>query len=597
MVKLSQSNTVPGPGQGLRNAFAPAAIEFTGRAVDLGEYWARAYVVTDYPPAVDAGWLAGAANLEGVALAVHLLPTDPAKLTLAISRSISIMAGQMENGGSPLTLQRLERKIGDGQAMLRKIDQEQQTVFTVGVIALVTAPDEAVGLRRSKRLEGVLAAAGMRAMVAASRQEDGLRAAGPWGLFPESLRGGAPLQLPAETVAAAFPFSSGGINHGSGIIIGHDSSRGLVLVNRWHPPADSGITNPNWTVLAGPGAGKSHGIKLMLHREWVQGTKIVVIDPEREYKHLCRELDGAWVNAGGGGARVNLFQAPPLPREADDGEEAETDIGLSAVGQHLQRVRMILSLYLPGLTQMQRALLSRALRAVYEQAGITMDTDPATIPNQDWPHIGHLYAYTKTQESDDWRVLEALLEEAAIGADAALWAGPSAPVPDSDFIVIDIHDLENADENLQRAQFANVLGFAWDIVRRDRSERILLVVDEAWMLVDPNVPQALSFLKRMAKRIRKYSGSLNVITQNAGDFLAPEVAREGEPVLANASTKFLLRQDAKDLPTVTALYNLSEAEQDKLRSARIGEGLLIAGNQRAWVTIDTAPYETELLYG
>ena len=586
------ATTTATPGAALRNAFAPEALLFERRAVDLGSQWGRVYTVASFPPSVDAGWLATVANLEGVTLSVHALPTDPTQITLAMSRAISLLAGQLAQGGSAISQQRMEQQIQDAQVLLRKIDQEQQSVCTVGVFALVTAPDEAAGLRRCKRLEGMLAAAGMRARPLAFRQEDGLKAVGPWGMFPKELQGAAPFQLPAETLAASFPFSSGGINHGKGIVLGHDSTGGLVLVDRWTPPADSGVTNPHWTVLAGSGAGKSHGIKVIVLREFAQGAKVIIIDPEREYRHLCHALGGAWINAGGGGQRINPMQAPPLPVETDEDETAT-----SAIGQHIQRVRLVLDLYLPGITEMQRALLSRAIRAVYTEAGIDLEADPASISANQWPHFGHLYAFAAKQEGADWQSLAALLEDAAIGTDAGLWAGPSAAMPDSDVVVLDIHDLENAPENVQRAQYANVLGFAWDLIRADRSERKLLVVDEAWMLVDPNVPQSLAFLKRMSKRARKYSASVNVVTQNAVDFLAPEVSREGEPVLANSSTKLLLRQEAKDLPTVSTLFNLSEAEQEKLRNARIGEGLLIAGNHRAWVTIDTAPHETSIMYG
>lgn len=115
--------------------------------------------------------------------------------------------------------------------------------------------------------------------------------------------------------------------------------------------------------------------------------------------------------------------------------------------------------------------------------------------------------------------------------------------------------------------------------------------------VTGKVPQALGLLKRMSKRVRKYSGSLLTVTQNPGDFLAPEVAREGEPVLANASTVPLLRQEGRDLPMVAGLYHLSDAEQERLATARVGEGLIICGNSRAWVTVGTAPHETEIMYG
>lgn len=578
------------PATALRNAFAPEALQFSPRSIDLGAEWARVYAVTNFPPAVDIGWLATAANLDGVVLSIHALPTDTTALTLSMSRAISLLAGQLEAGGSALSQQRMTAQINDAQALLRKLDAEQQAVFTVGVVALVSAPDEATGLRRSKRLESTLAASGMRARALTYRQEEGLRAAGPWGIFPDSLRGGAPFQLPAETLAASFPFSSGGINHGKGIVLGHDTSGGLVLFDRWDPPADSGISNPHLNILGASGGGKSYATTVTLLREYAQGAKVVIIDPEREYRHIAQQVGGAWVNAGGGGQRINPLQAPPLPKDDED-----TSTG--AVAQHLQRVALVLDLYLPQLTAIQQALLQRGLRATYEAAGISMDANPATIQADDWPHIGSLYDLCLHQKGADWQTLAALLEDAAIGSTAPLWAGPSVATINADFVVLDIHDLSEAPDRVKRAQYANVLGYAWDLIRADRSERKILVVDEAWMLVDPRVPEALAFLMRMSKRARKYRCSVNVVTQNVGDFLSPDVAREGQPVLANSSSRLLLRQEAKDLPAVAELFALSEAEQDRLRTARVGEGLLLAGNHRAWVTIDTAPHEPAILYG
>jgi hypothetical protein len=162
---------------------------------------------------------------------------------------------------------------------------------------------------------------------------------------------------------------------------------------------------------------------------------------------------------------------------------------------------------------------------------------------------------------------------------------------------IDIHDLQDAPDAVKRAQYLNVLGYLWDLVRADRSEHKLLLVDEAWMLMDPRAPEAVRFMKSPSKRIRNYGGSFMVVTQNVVDFLAPTVRGDGEQVLTNASFTLLLRQGGQDLLALTELFNLSDAEQEKLANARVGEGLLIAGNQRAWVTIDTALHEHALLYG
>ncbi|MGB9841018.1 MAG: conjugal transfer protein TraC, partial [Thermovenabulum sp.] len=100
-----------------------------------------------------------------------------------------------------------------------------------------------------------------------------------------------------------------------------------------------------------------------------------------------------------------------------------------------------------------------------------------------------------------------------------------------------------------------------------------------------------------SKRIRKYMGSLVVISQNVIDFLAPEVQRYGQALLDNPTYKLLLAQGEKDLEAISTLMNLSEAEHDLLAAAKRGEGLLVAGSQRIHIKIEAAPYEMQYLTG
>ena len=588
------------PGAGLRNILAPESLDFHPREIHIGGQWGRVYAVLDFPPAVGPAWLARAASAEGVTMALRAVPTDPTNVVLALNRAISQLAGRLATPGqNALTLQRTDAQLTDAQTLMMKIDAEQQSLFTVGVFLLVTAASVTEGMRRAKRVEGMLAAQGMRARVLAFRQEEGLKACGPWGIFPASLQGKAPFQLPAETLAAAFPFSSGGINHGHGIVLGHDQEGGLVLIDRWDPPPDAGITNKNFAILSPPGGGKSHAAKVMMLREWALGATVIVVDPEREYQGLCRQVGGAWLNAAGGATKINPFQPPALPREA--GEDASSS---HTLGLHIQWVQDFLQTYLPQLNAIQTALVDQAVEECYTGCGIPWDANPADYAPGQWPHMGTLHATCRNHAAEpsanaEWATLAALLRNAGEGVTARLWAGASTvpALTDADFVVLDIHDLQDAPDTVRRAQFLNVLGYAWDLVRADRQAHTVLIVDEAWMLIDAQAPEALKFMKSLSKRIRKYGGSLMVVTQNVMDFLADPIRGDGEPVLANAALTLLLRQGGKDLEALTGLFHLSEAEQDKLSSARVGEGLLIAGNTRTWLSVDTAPYEAAMLYG
>ncbi len=582
---------------GLVDVLSPQALDFGARQITLGEQMARVLVITDYPPRVGPAWLARVAGMPGVVASIHVTPTDPANLVLSINRAIGEYTGRLELGGNALVMQRTKQALKDAQELLRKIDQEQQQVFYVTVVLLVLAPDQETLDRRTRQVEAALAAAGMRGRAAVFRQEDGLKAAGPWAVLPPGIKEAGARNMPAETVAASFPFTASGINDGSGVVLGRDRDGGLVLVDIWQRGGDR--TNSNWTVLAKPGAGKSFAVKMLILRELARGARVIIIDPEREYREMGRLLDGAWINCAGGKGRINPLQVRPVPVD-DEEEEVERVTARGPLALHLQTLRTFFSLYLRDLSDLERAALEEALIEVYRQAGIGWQTDPAVIPAEEWPTTRELYTYVAAraeERPETWGRLAVLLRRAAEGADASLWAGPTTASADSDLIILDVHDLQNADDAVRRAQYFNVLSFAWHQIEKDRQERTLLVVDEAWLLVDPQTPQALAFLRDTSKRIRKYMGGLVVISQNVVDFLAPEVARHGQALLDNPTYKLLLAQGEKDLEAITTLMNLSEAEHDLLASAKRGEGLLVAGNQRVHVRIEAAPYEMPYLTG
>jgi len=582
----------------LRSGFAPAGLTFTVNHALVGDEWVRAYTVHDLPPSVGAGWLAGAANEEGVTLSMLAMPEDSSRLVMDLSRKIGQMEGHLRVHTQELSRMRTQAAVDHARHLMTQIDQEQEGVFAVVLVLCVWAEDAESGQRRARRLEARLGAAGVRIRPLMWRQADGLKAAGPWVITPEDLVGPAPILLPASTLAAAWPFSQAGINHGRGIVLGEDPDHGLVMLDRWNPPANSGIANKNLTILGVPGSGKSYATRLITLREWTQGARVIMLDVEREYRGLCDALGGQWINVGGGGTRINPLQPPPVP-DIDRDERSMPVIG-GPIAMHIRRLALFFDLLLPELSAMDRALLLRALRRVYASAEICFDADPAEVPPEAWPHLGTLLEVCRAEAASDdqdpagWSRLAALLEEAGEGVDAPLWAGPSNAEITGDFVVLDIHDLDQAAKPVLQAQFANVLWFAWDAIRQNRDERVLLVVDEAWRLINPQVPAVLEWIKELSKRVRKYSGSLVIVTQNVSDFTSDEVRRAGEAILANSSTRLLLRQEGNDLDACSELFGLTDEERSRVALAEQGHGLLIAGNARVWLEVVAAPHEEEL---
>lgn len=584
----------------LLDAISPQALQFHNSHIQFGDLQARVLVVTDFPSSVGAAWLARITRISGVTTSMHITPTNAADLVEDISKAIGEYESRLQEGGKALLRQRTEQALKDAEKLLKDIDQEQQNVFYLTLLIFITADDIESLNRRTKQVEAALAAARMRGRTLLFRQEQGLNSVGPWAILDPTIQKAGGRNMPSETIAAAFPFVSDGINDASGIMLGRDRDGGLVILDMWQRGGDR--TNSNWTILGKPGTGKSYLAKMLLLREYAQGARVIIIDPEREYKGMCLLLGGSWVNVAGGRGRINPLQIRKLPIEQDEEGEEEKSFydAQSPLGLHLQILRTFFSLYFRDLGDVERAVLEDALIEVYKEKGIDFFTEPDNISPDKWPIMSDLYQYVLEKQNSQpelYQRLAILLRRAAEGADAALWNGATTALPDSDFIVLDVHELQNADDSVKRTQYFNVLSYAWNLIEQDRQESIILHVEEAWMLADEQTPQALAFLRDTSKRIRKYMGALTTASQNVIDFLDPAVARYGQAILDNPTYKVLLGQGDKDLQALTSLMHLTEAEQDLLQSAKRGEGLLVAGNQRIHIKIESAPFEAPYLVG
>ena len=234
--------------------------------------------------------------------------------------------------------------------------------------------------------------------------------------------------IPMSTFVGGFPFASSGYSDGRGYYFAKDSSGGLVILDPWTRGNDR--TNSSFVVMGVAGIGKSTVVKHIMLSEYMKGTKILCIDPESEYKDMCRNLNGSWLNAGGGkNGRSNLLQIRPAPRDdEDETDKLYTDEGngMSDMALHIKTLEIIFSLYLPSLTDMQKAVLKQTVIELYNQFGIFWDTDIRQLKAADFPIMEDLHSLieTKAEANPDnpvFRDLAMLLYDAAKGSDSFLW--------------------------------------------------------------------------------------------------------------------------------------------------------------------------------
>lgn len=127
----------------------------------------------------------------------------------------------------------------------------------------------------------------------------------------------------------------------------------------------------------------------------------------------------------------------------------------------------------------------------------------------------------------------------------------------------------------------------------DRTEKVALICDEAYLMIDPEVPQSLVFLRNVAKRDRKYEAGLFIISHSVVDFLDPKIKMYGQALLDTPCYKILFGTDGQNLEETDKLYNLTEAERELLESKRRGHALFMIGSKRLHVNFEIPDYKWE----
>ncbi|MDR2712301.1 MAG: hypothetical protein LBB91_04210 [Clostridiales bacterium] len=613
-MKKKTSDSVP-VNQALLNVITPMGLEIKRNSLVIGENTGRVYGVVKYPQKVDMGWLSKITNIPSTIVSIGFKPIDNSELITAISKSIVHNRAMADSAKDPLTRQRAEKAAEDGDRIMLQIDQEGETVGLMSISIMPIARDDKTFTKVTRRVDSILGVMKCKGRALASLQKEGLQNISP--TFPAIGKIENIIQriVPMSTFVGGFPFASSGFNDGTGYYFAKDSSGGLIIVDTWKRGDDR--TNSNMVFMGVAGVGKSTAVKHMALAEYMKGTKLIFIDPESEYLDICLHLNGDWINAGGDKrGLLNPLQIRPAPRDNDGDDKnnkkggcddidqplyVDEGYGLSDMALHIKNLEIFFKLYIPSLSDMKRAILKQAIIELYNEFSIDWDTDIKKLKNTDFPTFSNLYGLlekkAETQKDEEHKELALLFHDLALGSDQFLWNGHSTVETSSRCICLDTNSLQNTGDNIKRAQYFTLLSWCWEQMSKDRGERVMLICDEAYLMIDENVPQSLVFLRNVAKRARKYEAGLVIVSHSVVDFLSPNIKQYGQALLDIPCYKILMGTDGKNLLETKELYSLTEAEEELLLAKKRAHALFVIGSKRLHINFEIPEYKLDCIGG
>jgi conjugal transfer ATP-binding protein TraC len=561
----------------LADLIAPAAVQLAPDHLQLERQYVRVLAVTGYPRTVSPGWLRPLLDhTDPLEVSLHVTPlaseTVIATLThrlagLESSRSLAAQQGRLVD-------HQQQTAAADVDQLRQKLQRRTERVFAVALYVAVRAESREALERRSRRLERLLAGMLAHCRLAAFQQDRGFHACLPEGQDELGVRH----TLDTSSLATMVPFAAHPLAMPTGVLYGvATDSHAPVLVD----PFDPSLENANLAIFATSGAGKSYFTKLLLLRTLLQGTAAIIIDPEDEYRALCRAVDGQELRlAGASSQRLNPFDLPPLPAAGDGPGQDPLDEQVAAL---VGLAEVLLAEPGRPLGPAERGVLDRTLYQTYATAHIQRGR-PDTYA-QPAPLLRDLYALLLQADDPLARSLADRLQRYAQGSLAGLFAGPTNVALERQCVVFSLQALE---PELRPLGIHLITSFIWNQVRRARRAR-LLVIDEAWSLLQHEA--GARFLGSLARRARKYHLGLVTITQDVADALDHP---QGRTVLATAASTLLLKQSAATIGPLVEAYGLSPEERQYLLGAAPGEGLLSCRGARLPLRILASPGEHAL---
>ena len=443
------------------------------------------------------------------------------------------------------------------------------------------------------KIEGITQSKGIQTKRANFREEEIFLSTLPFMENKEIIKEAARRNVLTSGLLATYPFISSTIFDAEGIFIGTNIyNNSMVFIDRYNTQK---YKNANMCIFGTSGAGKSFYTKLLILRYKLLGIKQYIIDPDREYTNICKELGGTLIKIGPTSETyINILD---IRKESiEEGEKGYLE-------KKISKLIGFFNLIFGELDEEEKALIEEKLIETYKIKNITFDDE--TLYKKDKNKILKEFKITK-----DMPILKDLYD--ILGKDERTKKFKIKLIPfiegsmkffnnytnieiNNELIIADIYDL--GEENIQYGMYLFTDIF-WDKIKENRNEKKAIYMDEIWRLIGvTSNKNVASFIYKIFKTIRKYGGSSVTITQDISDIFSLENGTYGKSILNNSSIKTFFSLEEENIKILSEYTNLSEQEKVEIKSLKRGECLMFVGEDHILTKIECSELEKKILEG
>ena len=576
----------------------PSTIKFNTDHFICGDSYRCVWAIREYPPSTsEQAILSRFGDKEAVTLHMYMRYVDGAeqhKILQNASRKNKLLANSNDIEDAVIG----EGNLVDVAELLSALRKNREPLLHCAIFIELTANslDKLLELQADVALEMTREKLSVDRLML--RQKEGFIACMPCGynIFGTQFE----RVLPASSVANCYPFNYSGKTDPHGFYIGKDKFGTNIIVD--FDKREDDKTNANILILGNSGQGKSYLLKLILTNIRMSGKSVLSLDAEDEYKILCQNLGGCYLDLMSGEYIIN----PLEPKEWNDNpmesdvDAPETFRKATRLSQHISFLKDFFRVY-KDFSDEQIDTIEILLTTLYKKFGITDHTDYDTLKTEDYPVMTDLYAlaedefhkYEKGSRSlfteDLLRSICLGLNSMCVGAESKFFNGHTN-ITDDRFICFGVKGLMEANKKLKDAMLFNILSYMnHKLLTKGHTAA---AIDELYLFLTN--PTAIEYIRNAMKRVRKKESSIILSSQNIEDFLLPEVKEMTKPMFSIPTHQFLFHPGNINPKEYIDALQLEVSEFDLIKYPERGTCLFKCGNERYLLQVKAPDHKAKL---
>lgn len=276
-----------GVNEKLVELLSPQGLKIGKDTIETGEKISRIYYISSYPDQPALGWIDTISNIPNTIVNVYINPVDPQDFLNGLKKGTNSDLNIMNTTRDEVERIRAEARYNSSIQIIKDIEDNSNMYVYISILVQVNGIDKPDLLENCKMFLNKVSGMGMRARVCSFIMDKAYRQIAPFGIVDKEIFNISKQNLQIGTLFSGQPFEDSGFIDKTGFFLGNDSFGRMITLDPFHKENDR--TNSNFAVVGQSGGGKSYAVKKIILNAYISGTRIGIIDPENEYKDMCKK--------------------------------------------------------------------------------------------------------------------------------------------------------------------------------------------------------------------------------------------------------------------------------------------------------------------